>query len=167
MRARSTSAGRVLVVEDDPVTRELYAHFLRMRGFEVTTAATGAIGLMILREEPDCAEWLVTKVDLPGDICGWLVAEEYRSLYPDRMVIFVSEKLATLARSSARSFFLRERRPREALIVLEVLTGIWAPSLSTDGQPASASHPTSDGLDLHCEPRGSFWGPNAALRDVA
>lgn len=163
MRSEPAVSNRVLVVEDDPVARELYAHFFQMRGFQVTTAATGAVALMILREEPDCAEWLVTKVDLPGEICGWLVAEEYRLLHPDRLVIFVSNRLAVIAKSSGRSFFLHERRPRDALVVLEVLTGVWGPPRHEPAREdaiAGQRHETEYGHDLE----ESFTGPNSLLR---
>jgi CheY-like chemotaxis protein len=167
MRSETAISNRVLVVEDDPVTRELYAHIFEMRGFQVTTAATGAVALMILSEEPDCAEWLVTKVDLPGEICGWLVAEEYRLLHPDRLVIFVSDRLAAVARSSARSFFLHERRPRDALVVLEVLSGVWGPPRH---EPATEN--TIAGQRREETERGhgleqGFTGPNSLLRRVS
>jgi CheY-like chemotaxis protein len=164
MRSESALFSRVLVVEDDPVARELYAHFFQMRGFQVTTAATGAVALMILREEPDCAEWLVTKVDLPGDICGWLVAEEYRLLHPDRLVIFVSDRLAPVARSSARSFYLHERRPRDALIVLEVLSGVWGSPRHDPATEDRTAGQRREEIDCGRDPEEGFTGPNSLLR---
>jgi CheY-like chemotaxis protein len=164
MRFETAVSNRVLVVEDDPVTRELYAHMFQMRGFQVTAAATGAIALMILREEPDCAEWLVTKVDLPGDICGWLVAEEYRLLHPDRLVLLVSDRLAAIAKSSGRSFFLHEGRPRDALVVLEVLTGVWGPPRHAPATEDAIAGQRREEKGRGHDPEQGFTGPNSALR---
>ena len=48
------NAGRVLVVDDAPDTRDLYADYLGQRGFDVATAANGEIGIdLAVRLKPD------------------------------------------------------------------------------------------------------------------
>jgi CheY-like chemotaxis protein len=89
MRTSPQDTHRALVVEPDPVTRELLAQVLRMGGFAVEAAATGERGLLILREERHRVDWLVSRVALPGLACGWVLADEFRALHPDRPALLV------------------------------------------------------------------------------
>ena len=42
---------RILIVEDDPDTREMLERFLQLEGFEVRTAANGQIALQALQAD--------------------------------------------------------------------------------------------------------------------
>jgi signal transduction histidine kinase/DNA-binding response OmpR family regulator len=62
--------GTVLVIDDEPVVRDLMQRFLTREGFRVLTAANGADGLRIAREQrPDA---ITLDVIMPG-LDGWSV----------------------------------------------------------------------------------------------
>src|SRR5439155_1265580 len=44
------SAGKIVVVDDDPASRELIARFLQAEGYTAITAATGEEGLRVARD---------------------------------------------------------------------------------------------------------------------
>ena len=113
----------VLLVEDDAVTRELTAHVLTAGGFAVEAVPTGERALLALRAER-AADWLVTKVDLPGLACGRIVADEYRTRRPDRPAILTSDRLAASGASVSGAVAARERTPHEVLDVLRALAAM-------------------------------------------
>jgi two-component system cell cycle response regulator DivK len=67
---------RVLLVDDDRDTLELYSNFLRFSGLDVWTAVTAPAALTSAREHhPDV---VVTDISLPGDD-GWTLCRSLRS----------------------------------------------------------------------------------------
>ena len=60
---------KILVVEDDPVSRLLITHSLRQHGFETVDAPHGAEAIRILQEDRS-VDLLFTDVCLPGNIDG-------------------------------------------------------------------------------------------------
>jgi signal transduction histidine kinase/CheY-like chemotaxis protein len=66
----SGSAGTVLVVDDDPVTRDLLRRFLGSKGFRVETASNGADGLRLAEEIRPNA---ITLDVMMGGMDGWAV----------------------------------------------------------------------------------------------
>lgn len=60
---------RVLVVEDDPLVRELVVEALREEGYEVIHAAKGEQALAWCKRR--IADVLVTDIRLPGAVDGW------------------------------------------------------------------------------------------------
>ncbi|BCL28942.1 response regulator transcription factor [Streptomyces aurantiacus] len=74
-----TTTQRLLLVEDEPTLRELLSASLRLAGFQVTPAETGAQALQAVSEErPDL---IVLDVMLP-DINGFEVARLLRERHP-------------------------------------------------------------------------------------
>jgi hypothetical protein len=63
----------ILIVEDEPLTQEVTTHYLERAGFTVHCAATGESALAILRQEGGAVDWLLTDLNLPGSIDGWIV----------------------------------------------------------------------------------------------
>lgn len=63
------AAGRVLVVEDDPVTLRLLDEALRRAGFAVVATGSGAAGLQMLRADPYIRVVLLD-LEMPG-MSGW------------------------------------------------------------------------------------------------
>jgi CheY-like chemotaxis protein len=51
-QARPEGRGRVLLIDDDPETRDALTEFLSMEGYQPTTAANGLEGLEALRSAP-------------------------------------------------------------------------------------------------------------------
>ncbi len=75
---------RVLIVEDNPATREALRQLLEAAGHEAYEAADGEAGLAAATQlRPDAA---VVDIGLPG-ISGYEVAQRLRALLPDIRLI--------------------------------------------------------------------------------
>jgi CheY-like chemotaxis protein len=112
MLSASRSRATVLVVEDDAITRELLAQLLQTSGFEVMAAPNGERALLTLCQQGDEIDWLVSKVSLPGLVCGWILKDEYQSHHPDRPVVLIA---------SAHAVFVPPASPVRVLEVLQAL----------------------------------------------
>jgi CheY-like chemotaxis protein len=88
MSKKAVNRQRVLVVDDDPETRESVGQALEQAGFYPTLAAMGEQGLVLLREWPRRIDWLYTKAELPGLVDGWILAEEFHQAHPSRPVLY-------------------------------------------------------------------------------
>jgi CheY-like chemotaxis protein len=85
------SGGRetILVVEDDPLVRNLVAQRLRELGYRILDAAEAAGALRILESEAPI-DLLLTDVVLPGALTGRDLADTARKLRPGLKVLFSS-----------------------------------------------------------------------------
>ncbi|NGN65929.1 response regulator transcription factor [Streptomyces sp. A7024] len=80
---------RLLVVEDDPTLRELLSASLRLAGFDVAAAESGAQALASVREQRP--ELIVLDVMLP-DIDGFEVVRRLRAQQADPPVLFLTAR---------------------------------------------------------------------------
>ena len=80
-------AKRILVIEDDPILRELVADWLRAAGYRVGVAPDGAAGLADARAHRPAL--VVTDIHMPG-VWGAAVILEVGHMYPGTPVIAVS-----------------------------------------------------------------------------
>lgn len=81
--------GKVLLVEDELLVREVAAEDLRDVGFEVVAATDGDEALAILRERTDF-DLLFTDIRMPGHTDGWSLAREAKRLIPALRVIYAT-----------------------------------------------------------------------------
>ena len=116
------ASATVLVVENDPITRELLENTLRTADCRVLTVPTGNAGLLSLCQQQAGIDWLVTRVRLPGLVDGWLLADEYHRHNPDRPVILLSETVSDVECPSVDAVFVPPHAPRRVLEVLKGLT---------------------------------------------
>lgn len=79
---------KVLLVEDEPLSREVVAAFLEDAGYDVTTTCTADEALILLNE--DLFGILLTDITMPGQIDGIGLAEHAREIHPGLPVVFVS-----------------------------------------------------------------------------
>jgi DNA-binding response OmpR family regulator len=79
---------RILVVEDDPLIREIVVEALRDEGFDVIQASDGEEALAWCRQR--LADVLITDIRLPGRIDGWQIAERCREHDPSLPVIYAT-----------------------------------------------------------------------------
>ena len=78
----------MLVVEDEPVIRDLIVEVLRELGYRALEAADGTAGLKVLQSRKRI-DLLVTDVGLPG-INGRQLADQARVTRPDLKVLFIT-----------------------------------------------------------------------------
>ena len=79
----------LLVVEDEPLVRELIVVELEDAGFDVLEADNGPTAVSIL-ESPAPIALLFTDIRLPGGMSGWDIAERARALRPGLPVIYTT-----------------------------------------------------------------------------
>lgn len=109
---------KILLVEDDPDSRELLAEVLAI-DHEVVTAADGQEGLVtFVRERP---EVVVTDETLPG-LKGSELARRVRGLRPETRILLVSGH-ATVPGSEACDLVLR--KPLDVEDLLNALDGLF------------------------------------------
>ena len=90
----------ILLVEDEPLQRELMAESLSLAGYEVTATCTGDEAAILLADRGGF-DALLTDVAMPGRIDGIGLAEHAREVHPDLPVLFVSGGAASLRRAGA------------------------------------------------------------------
>jgi CheY-like chemotaxis protein len=100
----NTKTMRILVVEDDPLIRDMAVTALTEEGFDVVEAETAEEALARCAEET--ADVLVTDIELPGDLTGWDVAEQCRQSSPSLPVIYASGHSGARMRSVPGSSWL-------------------------------------------------------------
>jgi CheY-like chemotaxis protein len=135
MPAISRTSLRILVVQDEPITRELLAHLLRMGGYEVLCADTGGHALMTMRKWRGRIDCLFTGIKLPGLVDGWILADEFRVSNPLRPIIYASENDADYRRRMPDTAFVRA--PVSPIEVLERVKLMTEPVFEADS-PASS-----------------------------
>lgn len=79
---------RILLVEDDPLVRELVVEALREEGYDVIHASNGEEALAWCKRR--VADVLITDIRLPGQVDGWQIAERCREHDPDLPVIYAT-----------------------------------------------------------------------------
>lgn len=88
--AAPTATGiSVLVIDDKASVRFLIEEVLTELGYSVLSAADGAAGLKILRENPG-VKLLITDVGLPNGMNGRQVADYARTDQPELKILFIT-----------------------------------------------------------------------------
>jgi CheY-like chemotaxis protein len=111
---------RVLLVEDDPTTREITMTALRKAGLDVQEARSGEEALHWLMDPPDV---LFTDIRLPGGIDGWQIAERFRAIEPKLPVIYATAYRKTQAPVSGSLFFRKPYKAQQVLLAIRAMTG--------------------------------------------
>jgi CheY-like chemotaxis protein len=106
MRSPQPKQTRVLVVDPNPMSRQLTIEHLQAAGYDVVSAATGERAFVLLREWPRRIDWLYTAVELPGLVDGWILADEYHQTHPSRPVIYADGK-SLERRAKPRAIYLQ------------------------------------------------------------
>jgi two-component system cell cycle sensor histidine kinase/response regulator CckA len=84
-----TGTGRVLLVEDEDVVRNVAARALSRQGYEVLEAGTGVEALEVMEREKGRIDIVVSDVIMP-EMDGPTMLKEMRKTNPDLKIIFVS-----------------------------------------------------------------------------
>lgn len=114
----ASSRAVLLVVEDEPLVRELIVLELEDAGYAVIEAEDGATALRLLADNPQVA-LLFTDIRLPGGMTGWDIAERARILRPDIPVIYATGYSSDDLRLVAGAQFMR--KPYRPAMVIETI----------------------------------------------
>jgi CheY-like chemotaxis protein len=114
---------RVLVVEDEPIAREILADLLKMAGYHVLSAHTGEQALLTLVQERGRIDCLFTAVELPGLVDGWVLADEFRVTDAALPVVFATRSKPLRSRRSQEAFVARPVLPPKAVEAVNKVTG--------------------------------------------
>ncbi len=111
-----TQRQRILLVEDDPDTREVMALLLETADYEVLTARDAAAALRLIDEQP-LVDVIVTDVNIGLGQDGVSMAEEIRRRGSRASIVVVSgDPEASTARLGATATFLRKPYDRKTLL---------------------------------------------------
>ena len=122
----------VLIVEDDPLVRQLASEGLSALGYEVIAKRSGVEALEACRQRAGVIDVLITDLVLPR-MSGGALAERVRELYPATRVLYVSgyaegEVLPTGAQRSDEAFMAKPFTPRSLAEAVQRLLGAQASS---------------------------------------
>jgi two-component system, cell cycle sensor histidine kinase and response regulator CckA len=84
-----TGTGRVLLVEDEDIVRQVAARALLRQGYEVLEAGTGVEALEVMEREKGRVDIVVSDVVMP-EMDGPTLLKELRKTNPELKIIFVS-----------------------------------------------------------------------------
>ncbi len=131
----------ILVVEDDPATRDLLASLLSEEGYRVLAAADGAAALAILEGTP--AALVLTDLTMPG-LGGMALLKEIRQRFPETGVVVFSGsgqdgQVVNSLQAGALDYLCKPVSRRE---------------LSAAVRGALGRHAALSGLDVHYDKAG-------------
>ncbi len=89
----------VLLVEDEPLIREIMSESLQDAGYEVLEVENGDIAMALMQQPPRQFSLLVTDFHMPGTADGSQVAARVRQLIPEIPVIIASGRPEALKAS--------------------------------------------------------------------
>ncbi len=115
---------KILLVEDEPLTRQVVAAFLEEAGYDVTATCTGDEAAILLSE--DLYSILLTDITMPGQIDGIGLAEHAREIHPGLPVVFVSGRAENEGRVRAlappTAFFSKPYEARSLIGMVNRMT---------------------------------------------
>ncbi len=108
---------RILLVEDEPITRMAIAEALVENGMVVTEAADGEAVVALLGEMQ--ADLLIVDVNLGGGLSGFDVANLARARWPEVTIVYVTGDLRAVVKASGqRDLCLLKPFTEDALLQL-------------------------------------------------
>ena len=90
----SHSAETLLLVDDEPMVRDVEAQILRQQGYTVLEAASAAEALQLAREMAPI-HLLITDLSMPG-IDGLELTRQFHTMHPETPMLMVSGSLPLL-----------------------------------------------------------------------
>jgi CheY-like chemotaxis protein len=121
---------KILVVEDDPVSRMLITYSLKKHGFDTVEAHHGADAIRVLQETP-AVDLVFTDVCLPGNIDGVAVVRWIYAHRPELPVVLgtgtaLGRKQSMLLKQH-RTFLKPYRIPELVAHIRALAPGAWQP----------------------------------------
>jgi CheY-like chemotaxis protein len=114
----------ILLVDDEAMLRELFAHVLGAEGYTCVPAANGTDAIRLIEADLQKFDLLVTDVKMPGMVDGFQVGERFRARYPNAGIIVTSghldSKQAERLTKGRVSVFTKPMHIEELLDAVEV-----------------------------------------------
>ena len=110
----------ILLVEDDVTCREVVGAALRVQGHQVTSASSGleAVDLLDVGLKPDL---LLTDIQLPGELDGWLLARFFKDEMPELPVVYMTATRHDNDQVANSIYLLKPVRPSLLMDVIGAL----------------------------------------------
>jgi CheY-like chemotaxis protein len=102
-----SAAVEVLLVEDEPLVRNLLALTLMKYGYHVVAASSGEDALNLSRKRPEKIDILVTDIEMPG-MNGIELYMQIREERPETAVLFISGRVDCFRESLPECPFLKK-----------------------------------------------------------
>ena len=125
----ATDKARILVVEHEPIAREILGDLLKMAGYDVLSAHNGEQALLILVQERGRLDCLFTALELPGLVDGWMLADEFRVTDTALPVVFSAAAPPAEAGFEGATFVDRPVLPPKVVEAVNEATGRTAAAL--------------------------------------
>ena len=87
--ALMTERWTVLIVEDEPILRDLMRRILEKRDYRVLVAENGASAVDVARAQTEGIDLLITDIVMPG-VDGFEVADQLTDIHPTLRVLFLT-----------------------------------------------------------------------------
>lgn len=84
-----TGTGRILIIDDEEMVRELLCDFCTNFGYDVSVAASADDGIQIFRKNPESFDLVILDMSMPVKD-GYQTFLELREIYPDVQVLILS-----------------------------------------------------------------------------
>ncbi|MEW6297461.1 MAG: response regulator [Thermodesulfobacteriota bacterium] len=112
---------KILLVDDDKLTRTVLGQFLRANGYEVELAADGAQAVSLLRDNK--FDLVVADVVMP-DMSGWDLSDHVSAVAPDTSVLLMTAYAAVQAQSRHTQSRARPEVILKPLVLTDLLSKI-------------------------------------------
>ena len=144
--------GRILLVEDEPVLREIAQRVLVRAGFEVTAAADPGEAIIAAETDPEPYDLLLTDVVMPG-MRGPELARRLRNSRPDLRVLLASGYAQEIVDSDRHEdpLLAKPFSPETLLAAVDAVMGPAdgiASASEGDGKESDESSPAVDGFSI-------------------
>ena len=124
MITEATRKPQILVVQNEPIAREILCNLLMMAGYEVMSVQTGEQALLTLVRERGRIDCLFTEIELSGLVDGRMLANEFRHADAGKPVVFAAEaKPAKARRGVGTSYVSRPALPSKVVEAVNKVTG--------------------------------------------
>jgi CheY-like chemotaxis protein len=134
---------RVLVIDDDPMSRELLSVLLEGNGYAVQSADSGETALALLRQADPIPDLVLTDVQMPGTTGARLAGKLRRTCGPATMLLAMSgSQPAAKAIASFDGFLMKPFKMQQVAAALESrnpLVSASAPASETASQESMDS----------------------------
>lgn len=111
----------VLVVEDEPLVRQVTVQSLIDSGYDVIEAETGDEAVSFL-DQGRPVDVLFTDIRMPGTVNGWQVAEAFRAAKPGLPVLYATGHSTLQTPVSGSLFFRKPYKPSQVVWGIRALT---------------------------------------------